>query len=363
MAIDSPQLIGRREFLAGAGAGLGALLLPSAARTLASAGGVYVSAFKAKDGTYGAAVLTADGKLLHQAPLPGRGHGFAVHRPRGRLVGFARRPGSFAIAFADDRLSAPRAFATPQGRHFFGHGLFSADGALLYTTENDFENAAGIIGVYDATNGYARIGEFPSFGIDPHDMVLMDGGQMICIANGGIITHPDSGRAKLNLAEMQPSIAFVDVRHGVLVARHEPPAELSRLSLRHLAADNRGRVWFGAQWEGDEDGEPPLIGHATPDDGIVFMDVPREMLAGMKNYVGSVAATPGGEAIAFTSPAGGRILVVDAASGSVTGREIAQVCGVAGTSGGFITSSENGRFQYAVLPLAWDNHIMALHPA
>jgi len=358
MATERPQLIGRREFIAGAGAGLGALLLPSGARALARADAVYVTAYKAKDGTYGAAVLTAEGKLIHRSVLPGRGHGFAVHARSGRLVGFARRPGSFAIAFHDAALAAPIAFSTPTGRHFYGHGLFSPDGQLLYTTENDFENAAGVIGVYDATNGYSRIGEFPSFGIDPHDMVLMADGYTLCMANGGIVTHPDFGRAKLNLAAMQPSIAFVDVRHGTLVVRHEPPSELSRLSLRHLAADSKGRVWFGAQWEGGEEGEPPLIGHATPDGGIVFMEVPRETLAGMKNYVGSVAAMPGGEAIAFTSPVGGRMLVVDAAGAGVTSREIAQVCGVAGGTDGFVTSSENGRFQSAMQPMAWDNHIV-----
>ena len=31
------------------------------------------------------------------------------------------------------------------------------------------------------------------------------------IANGGIETHPDLGRMKLNLHQMEPSIAFVDV--------------------------------------------------------------------------------------------------------------------------------------------------------
>jgi hypothetical protein len=265
---------------------------------------------------------------------------------------------------AENKVSPALAFATPQGRHFFGHGLFSADGALLYTTENDFENAAaGVIGVHDAANGYRRIGEFPSFGIDPHDMVLLADGHTLCIANGGIVTHPDFGRAKLDLAAMQPSIAFVDSRHGTLVASHEPPAQLRRLSLRHLAADNKGRVWFGAQWEGEEDGEPPLIGHATPDGGLVFADLQRQMMASLRNYVGSVAAMPDGGAIAFTSPTGGTMLIMDASSGNVSKRDIVRVCGVAGSSGGFVTSSEDGRFQSTNSAMAWDNHIFALPPA
>ena len=48
-------------------------------------------------------------------------------------------------------------FTSKPYRHFFGHGVFSADGKLLYTTENDYQNARGMIGVRDATDGYKQI--------------------------------------------------------------------------------------------------------------------------------------------------------------------------------------------------------------
>ncbi len=96
------------------------------------------------------------------------------------------------------------------GRHFFGHGVFSPDGALLYATENDFDNAAGMVGIYDARSGFARIGEFPTHGVGPHELLLLGDGRTIAIANGGIETHPDFGRAKLNLPTMKPSFVLVD---------------------------------------------------------------------------------------------------------------------------------------------------------
>ncbi|MCY4151013.1 MAG: DUF1513 domain-containing protein [Aestuariivita sp.] len=32
------------------------------------------------------------------------------------------------------------------GRYFYGHGVFSQDGSLLFTTENDYQTALGVIG-------------------------------------------------------------------------------------------------------------------------------------------------------------------------------------------------------------------------
>jgi hypothetical protein len=60
------------------------------------------------------------------------------------------------------RQGAHRFHAKP-GRHFFGHGVFSADGKLLHQ-EHDYRNAEGIIGVRDATDGYRQIGEFSARG-------------------------------------------------------------------------------------------------------------------------------------------------------------------------------------------------------
>ena len=50
-------------------------------------------------------------------------------------------------------------FTTPTDRHFYGHGVFASDGHLLFTTENDFAAEAGVIGIWDVTGGFKRIGE------------------------------------------------------------------------------------------------------------------------------------------------------------------------------------------------------------
>ena len=130
-------------------------------------------------------------------------------------------------------MRAPLTISSAEGRHFFGHGVFSPDGALLYATENDFDNAAGMVGVYDATDGFRRIGEFPTHGVGPHELLLMADGRTLAIANGGIETHPDYGRAKLNISTMKPSFVLIDRCDGDLTGSMNWRAGQHQLSIRH----------------------------------------------------------------------------------------------------------------------------------
>ncbi|HKA99755.1 MAG TPA: DUF1513 domain-containing protein, partial [Methyloceanibacter sp.] len=222
----------RRALLIGLASGAAALSLPARA-----AAGFQPECFAAsrKDdrGNFQAAIFTLDGDE-QAVELPGRGHDIALRPGGAEWVAFARRPGRFGVAVPLGA-RAPIWFATQPGRHFFGHGVFSADGKLLYATENDYERAAGMIGVRDATGGYKQIGEFPAHGMEPHDIALLADGRTMVLANGGIRTHPDHGADELNLADMQPSLVYVDVTTGDLLEEHRLAPALHQLSIRHLA--------------------------------------------------------------------------------------------------------------------------------
>ena len=124
MAID------RRLLLAGLAAMPAALLAPSQVRA-ASLGPRLLGAWQNADGGYGAG--TPDRGL--RVPLPDRGHDIAV-APDGRsAVVFGRRPGFFAAVIDLDEGALLATLESPQGRHFYGHGTYSADGTLLFATE------------------------------------------------------------------------------------------------------------------------------------------------------------------------------------------------------------------------------------
>ena len=194
------------------------------------------------------------GQFLGRAVHPRRrcaGGRAAAARPRHHAQARTAANGSLSRAVPAGSASRSRSMRARRSgsppkpeRHFFGHGVFSADGRLLYTTENDYERAAGMIGVRDATDGYKQIGEFPAHGLEPHDIALLADGRTMVIANGGIQTHPDRGDDELNLPDMQPSLVYVDVATGDLLEEHRLAPALHQLSIRHLAIARRrhGRV-------------------------------------------------------------------------------------------------------------------------
>jgi hypothetical protein len=334
----------RRAFLKAAGAGFAASLLPQSAEALARTDLVFATATQESPGRYGARVLTETGKLITNVDLPVRGHDVTYSQQAGRAVVFARRPGTFAAVFDPSGQTPPQTIASVEGRHFFGHGVFSTDGKLLYATENDFENGRGVLGVYDVAGGYTRIGEFQTYGVGPHEVILLPDGKTFAIANGGIETHPDYGRAELNLDSMDPSLSFVDSRDGKLIGQLRLSSDQHMLSIRHMVIDAQNRIWFGCQFRGRE-GTPQLVGYATLDGDIRLIELPQDALSGLRNYVGGLAISGDLKTIAVSSPVGGTILCIDARSATPISQTLLQsTCGVATDATGFIATNGLGQW-------------------
>lgn len=333
----------RRAFLRAAGAGFAASLLPRQLMALERNELVFASSVQTAGGGYGAVLLGERGDLIASIALPDRGHDITISREAGRGVVFARQPGTFAVVFDPSGREAPVTLTSIEGRHFFGHGVFSPDGRLMYATESDFEAAQGVIGIYDATDGYRRIGEFATHGTGPHEMLLMPDGVTLVVANGGIETHPDFGRAELNLDTMDPSVVFIDRRDGRLIGQLRLESGLHQLSIRHMAVDQRGRAWFGCQYKGAPSDSPQLVGYATLDGEIRLVELPGDTLRDLRNYVGSVAASADGGRIAISSPEGDLLVAIDAEGGKpVLVESMRSVCGLAADGAGFVATSGLG---------------------
>lgn len=286
-----------------------ALLLAAAFRPGTALAGrqrpLYLAACSSDRWSHEIRLLDEDGAVLARFDLADRGHGAAVAADGRRAVVFARRPGTFAAVIDVAGRSLERMIASRPDRHFYGHGCFSADGRLLYATENDFDNERGVLGVYDAAARFERVGELPSHGIGPHEMVLMPDGETAAVANGGVLTHPSMPRIKLNVADMTPSLALVRLADGALLARHEPDPALHQLSIRHLSASPAGDLAFAMQWQGDVLDQPPLVGVLRPSQRVRFLRAPDAVQAAMRNYCGSVAHAEDGGSFLVSCPRGG----------------------------------------------------------
>jgi uncharacterized protein len=350
----------RRIFLAS----LAAAALPRA--SWADAGDpAFLAAAKLADETFALHGLSAGGDTLFSVPLPARGHAAAAHPSQPVAVVFARRPGTYALVLDAASGAIAHCLTPPANRHFNGHGAFSADGDLLFTAEQRANDSAGIIGKWE-TQGFRRIGEMPSHGIGPHDLRRLADGSLI-VANGGIATDP-TDRTKLNLATMRASLAHLS-GDGALISLTEMPPEFAQNSIRHMALIPGGGVAFALQWEGDLTEIVPLVG-LWRDGKMTLCDVPLGDGARMQSYAGSIAAT--NQLIAVTSSHGGVVQIYGMDGAFLRTFSRVDVSGVAAQGAGFMLTDGAGGITHLtvdgiaplqIAPVAWDNHLVALHAA
>ncbi|MEM6497269.1 MAG: DUF1513 domain-containing protein [Pseudomonadota bacterium] len=360
------MVIDRRTFIGG----LATSILPASSTADGSVETLFASNVVERDGTSAAVAYSLERGLLHKQPLPGRGHDLTYNRTIGLLVAFARRPGNFAVAFDYKNARPPQIFTTPKDRHFYGHGVFSADGRLLYTTENDFENAAGIIGVYDVAAGFRRIGEHKSYGLGPHDIALLSDGRTLVVANGGIETHPDSGRRPLNIATMQSSLAYIDRETGDLLERHELTGSRQKLSIRHLDVAQNDTTVFGCQFKGPKWEAIALVGIHQRGRELEFLLGEPETNRALRQYVSSIAVDHAGELAGVTSSRGQAVIYVDVRQRKIIRHSIfPDVSGVAAhAAGGFLLTGGHGDWGASNTKSSssgkeawsWDNHALAI---
>ncbi len=367
------MVIDRRSFLASLAATLAAPGLDGGAAYARASGPVYLGCRFQPDGAAFISAFSLDGREIFATALPTRGHDSALHPLNSDAVVFARRPGNWFTVLDRKTGLVGRTVRAAEGRHYFGHGVYSADGGTLFATENDIASGDGLIGVYDTKDGYRRIGEYRSAGIGPHDMALLPGG-LIATANGGALTRPEHGRAILNRDTMRPNIALVDPLSGEVKAIHELPGALHQLSIRHFAVAPNGEIAFACQHEGQDEAEPPLVG-ILADGAMRLLDMPDEDIGSLKNYIGSLSLDATGDIIAATAPEGGTVAFFDRTARRYLGRrQLSDVCGVApaGPAGAVLLTSGNGGVRIADPKSAelqrlddpsldrwiWDNHLL-----
>lgn len=367
MAIDRRTVLG---LLAG---GLAWPLLPLPLRGEV-AHCLYLSARADAGGGFRVGAFDAAGRARFDLPLPDRGHSLAVQPSGGVAVQFARRPGTFARVIDLRRGAFVQEITAPAARHFYGHGVFSPDGRLLYATENDFAAGRGVIGIYDAADSFRRLGELPSHGIGPHDLRLLADGETLVVANGGILTRPDLPRVKLNVPTMAPSLVYLHRRDGRLLEEVRLAPELHQLGIRHLAVGRGGMVAIAMQYEGPAGDRVPLIATHRRSRSMELFEAPPEVLRAMRHYCGSAAFDASGRVLAVSSPRGGIVTFWDARHGRyLSSASVPDGCGVApaARAGHFLVSSgqggmveaeaTSGRARMVATGFAagrWDNHLV-----
>ncbi len=330
----------------------------------------FYSALADSQGNYYMARISSTGKIIFKIPLPGRGHAPAVSADGQIVVMVARRPQNWLCVF-DLITDSWKIIEGTEGRHFHGHGAFSADRRWFYTTENDFDHHRGVIGLYDVSKNFTKEAEFYSGGIGPHELLLSPDGEQLIVANGGILTHPDTGRSKLNLETMSPSLTFLDRKSGEVLNQYKLPSHLHQLSIRHIAVTSDNLVGIAMQYQGKQRDQLPLVAICTQKDGLQLLGCPPVILKQMRNYCGSIAFDSTEHIMAVSAPKGGLISFWSVSDGQwIDSIIVEDGCGVVtgGVKEEFILSSGTGlicsynpinkkKLVLAQSKIRWDNHM------
>jgi len=306
-------------------------------------------------------------QVIRKIQLPGRAHGLS-QSTNGQLVVSSRRPGTWLLLLAHATDQATW-LQLPQHRRLAGHTCFSRDNKTFYSAENDFEGKQGVIGVWDTDTGL-RLTEWASHGIGPHQIKLSANGKNLWVANGGILTHPDQGREKLNLETMAPNVSNLRLTDGMLLDQYQ--LQESQLSLRHIDVNRHNQVAVAGQYQGPEYQRKQLMAYIK-DGSITVLPCNTEVKNDLCNYLGSVVFDHSGEWLAASSPRGNRVIIWHLALHHTHYHTltISDVCGLRATAqaGQFIISTGLGSlYQYCAITndlvglaenthLAWDNHL------
>lgn len=358
----------RREFLKAALAGLGSLGLPPLGWAQSEPRGTWLwSAIDDAQGHQLIGYQPATGSHF-RVPVPERCHSGCRRPGHPQIALFARRPGrSIHVLDGIEQRETARIEAGPD-YHFYGHGAYSPDGRHLYATANRIEDGAGVIRVFAADDGYTLEGDIDLAGIGPHELRLMPDGQTLMVGLGGIRTHPDYGRVKLNLDDMAPALLRVDRTSGEILERHAPSHH--QLSCRHLDVAPDGGVLAGYQFQGPAWERHPLLAYRDPRGEFTELALPDDLTDELRHYIASVAMAPDTARALITAPRGHRVLLLDRDEKRlITSHHLPDAAGALPDGhGGFWVSSGHGAL-YSVpgdgspprridrLDLSWDNHL------
>ena len=323
----------RREFFSGAAAA-GAL---AACPALAGTSAHLISA--ARIGGVDGGALWSPGRL-QEFTLPARGHSPTL-LSNGHVALIARQPGTFGAVVNEVTLDTA-IFKPAQQYRFGGHAAAHESATGFVTGEFHEDSGRGLIAVRGARG--SEMAHWQAGGIGPHDLVYSKDGSRLYVALGGLLQEPDVRSPPLNAGAIESSLAVLDATTGKLLANHKLPADMTSLSIRHLALSPDGRTLAIGMQDQDLTLMRPVVwlfdGHS-----FAPLPLPETEPSTFRGYIGSIAYDTRGRFIAATSPRGGVVGLWNAANGRQLGLfHFADACGLAAsaTLSAFLVTSGTG---------------------
>jgi hypothetical protein len=367
-------MVSRRKFLFGlAAAGVIGAVSTTPFTLLSGQKQWLVSGCSDKKGNFFVAAFDLTGKLINKIALPARGHEVIPLKSKpGHALVFARRPGNYVLEVDFVRGEVVNNIAVSGGQHFYGHGALIENDSILLTTENDYKNGKGLVVLRDRQTQQI-IEQYDSGGIGPHQLAVMPNSneQQIVIANGGIQTHPEQSRKKLNVDSMQPNLAYMALGTGQIEGKFE--LKNKQLSIRHLDVSAQGKVVAGLQYQGASTDEVPLAISHHGEDQLSLLKADNNTWRKMKQYTASVCINSKRNTVAITCPKADLLTFWQLDSNEfIASHKLKDGAGATLIANNFIFSTGRGRVVLHKKPLKpyqvnadfnvlrWDNHMTTI---
>lgn len=258
-------------------------------------------------------------QITAQIEVPTRAHGL-VAMPGNSVLAVGRRPGQWMLRWWPGTSTKPQWLWADDDFSFNGHALLSTDQTQLYTTESNTDSAAGYLTQRDARS-LAVLARWPTHGLDPHDLKWA-GAHQIWVANGGVLTQAETGRAKLKSAPIDSSLVLINTQNGQL--QNQWRLDDPFLSIRHLAIHVSGAVGAALQAEHPDPVQrqnAPVFSLLTPARKELTA---IKIIASRAGYAADIAALEKGWAI--SCPRSNAALVYSLDGQSVTEHALPSAC-------------------------------------
>lgn len=324
------------------------------------------------EGRHWAVAYALDGKPRFSLATDQRCHDIVVHPGRQQALFVARRPGTHCYWIDTTQGQLLSVLAARPQRHFYGHGVFDAEGKHLYLTENDLRRpGSGVIGVYLVrANGFEFSHEISTHGIEPHQLEWDREQRGFITANGGMITEANS-RDVRNPEAIASSLVHVGL-DGRLISKDTLSDPLC--SIRHLAMQADGGIVTAQQYIGnpvEANSHVPLLAVKPLGQPLIPVLMPQAQFMQMQGYLASIAVHPSQPWFATTAPRGNRFLIYDRRTlACIADAHMPDCAGIVAWKQGFLLSSGQGLCRYIELHAGkvnvttlslpaggWDNHL------
>lgn len=243
-------------------------------------------------------IVDLDARRVELIPLDFLPHGIHQHARSPHLLAVFEKKGPHAALIDLESRQRVRPIETDPSRYFYGHGAYSVDGQHLFATETYLDGLKGILAIRDAQT-HAFLGEFPSYGLEPHECKLIDGGQTLVVTNGG-------GSLGSGHPQSRPTVAYIDVATQQLLER--VPLTNARINTGHSAIGSDGAlVVASAPRKGLGPTETGGVSIRPRGGAMQTIEEPRDVTDKMQGEALSVAIHPESGIAAVTHPDGGMV--------------------------------------------------------